>query len=428
MSKLKARLPEDLKDKLNEVVEEYARTADPNNEMDAQTLFSRIANDLRSSDNEIRAAGENAAVKTIAELMPRIFIQMVENRSVDGDMESQLNEDFYGELDEGNGAEFYSNLIGAPTHTQAITNLTSNFVPTNVTAGYNQSWKITYMRDDNSLRLSNDAYAFHQVITIQPQIVLPAFRSGAGYNLLISITETLYNSLLFTQYNFWAKKKFTLPTDNTVNGRNLVHQGTGANGFDCWLEISEIIRKMTKVTNAYNYNGAFKRPSGTRLNKIRIYVSSKTMTTYENNLQSQLYNNAKFVKTIEPTKMSCLEFKAKWQNITNANITIPNKDGAATVVQPNALTDPTYDTAGIPEGLVWTFTTEEIIPDNQVWITTDDSFRWIRQTKLSNSQDWAYNNTKMIMTYELGAMSWDPTGKLVVYQSDNLNVNPTNAG
>ena len=139
MSKLKARLPEDLKDKLNEVVEEYARTADPNNEMDAQTLFSRIANDLRSSDNEIRAAGENAAVKTIAELMPRIFIQMVENRSVDGEMESQMNEDFYGELDEGNGAEFYSNLIGAPTHTQAITNLTSNFVPTNVTAGYNQS-------------------------------------------------------------------------------------------------------------------------------------------------------------------------------------------------------------------------------------------------------------------------------------------------
>lgn len=403
--------------KMNEIIDNFATQ---NNLEDGTALVDAIRTGLNSGNNAQRAAAAQQAIQLVKDLVPQIFIQIVDNKPQIQNYSEMMLDDWWGKVDEGNGVTFFSNLAGAPDNTVPLTSLKDK-LNTNATRAPNQQWSITYFSDVNKTQLSSDAYAFHKAIDIQQTMVLDKFRTGAGIDFIAGIIETIYTSLVMTQHNFWATKKFSSTTGG--GGRNLVQTGTGTNAFECWVEIFKLIQDMCLLNNKYNYNSSFKRMSSCSLEDIVIYVNANTYTTLKHSILSQLYNNGEFRDIIEKVKIYNPGYKMGWVALT------PDTSGSNNTLA-STTTNPTMGTMNINQTKeqIWMNTTEQWIPDNQVWIMTRNggSFRWIQQVDLNGKQEFANNFTTTTVAYQLGAMSFVPDGKVAVYQSANLNVNPSN--
>lgn len=403
--------------KMNEIIDNFATQ---NNLADGPALVDAIRTGLNSGNNAQRAAAAEQAIQLVKDLVPQIFIQIVDNKPQIQNYSEMMLDDWWGKVDEGNGVTFFSNLAGAPDNTVPLTSLKDK-LNTNTTRAPNQQWSITYFSDVNKTQLSSDAYAFHKAIDIQQTMVLDKFRTGAGIDFIAGIIETIYTSLVMTQHNFWATKKFSSTTGGA--GRNLIQAGTGTNAFECWVEIFKLIQDMCLLNNKYNYNSSFKRMSSCSLDDIVLYVNANTYTTLKHSILSQLYNNGEFRDIIERVKIYNPGYKMGWVALT------PDTTGSNNTLASSS-TNPTMGTMNInqTQEQIWMNTSEQWIPDNQVWIMTRNggSFRWIQQVDLNGKQEFANNFTTTTVAYQLGAMSFCPDGKVAVYQSANLNVNPSN--
>lgn len=227
MQKSRTRISEELQEPIAQVVEEYARGR---SYAGANAMFDDIANQMNNSDEMIRSAGNNAAIQTFRDLTPKVFLQFVQNVGSYAKLDAQMAQDFWGVFSEGNGVEMYNVLPSAPESTNSI-NGSNNFIPRGLSNLENQNWVINYFQSNGSL--TSEAYAFAQMLSIQQISLLQAFRTGAGFDFLVKSALTIYESLRFYQYDKWAKTKFTLPSNNTVNDRNLVTTGAGHNAFEC---------------------------------------------------------------------------------------------------------------------------------------------------------------------------------------------------
>lgn len=403
--------------KMNEIIDDFATR---NNLQDGIALVDAIKTGLNSDNNATKAAAAQQAIQLVKDLVPQIFIQIVDNKPQIQNYSEMMLDDWWGKVDEGNGVTFFSNLAGAPDNTIPLTSIPDK-LNTNATRAPNQQWSITYFSDVNKTQLSSDAYAFHKAIDIQQTMVLDKFRTGAGIDFITGIIETIYTSLVMTQHNFWATKKFSSTTGGA--GRNLIQAGTGTNAFECWVEIFKLIQDMCLLNNKYNYNSSFKRMSSCSLDDIVLYVNANTYTTLKHSILSQLYNNGEFRDIIERVKIYNPGYKMGWVALT------PDTSGSNNTLATSA-TNPTMGSTNInqTQEQIWMNTDEQWIPDNQVWIMTRNggSFRWIQQIDLNGKQEFANNFTTTTVAYQLGAMSFVPDGKVAVYQSANLNVNPSN--
>lgn len=419
MSKLiKNSLPEDLQDKISETVNTYAVE---NGFANGNDLNDSIREQLNSRDKNVRDAGATAAINTINTLSPRIFNQIVDNFGEFDMLSEQMNYDFSGIMDEGNGIEIFSNLAEAPNSTN-ILNESVPFVPNKFSPGYSQKWSVSYVGADKNT-LTPEAYAFRQAVVYQQTSLLTQFRTGAGIEYLIALTMKLYDSLRYLQYYKWATTKFNLPTTTNINGHELKVQGQGQNAFLAWIEIFTLINKMCNLNNKYNYNGSFKRMTSLRYEDIVLYMSNKTYTTFKHNLLSQLYNNGEFKDILSRVKIYVPSYKLQWTNATNAPVTIDN-NGTQIQVQPGDSTQPVIGLESIPSGFIWTTGDDEYIPDNQVFIMTKYSFKWYKQSHLSAKQFFANNFSELTNVYELGLMSYVPDAKMQVYENNDLNTDP----
>lgn len=404
--------------KMNELIDNFATER---NITDGATLVDTIRTGLNSNTAATRAAAAQQAIQLIKDLVPQIFIQIVDNKPQIQNYSEMMYDDWWGKVDEGNGVTFFSNLAGAPDNTVPLVNLKDK-LNNNATRAPNQQWSITYFSDVNKTQLSTDAYAFHKAIDIQETMVLDKFRTGAGIDFIAGIIETIYTSLVMTQHNFWATKKFSSTTGG--NNRNLVQAGTGANAFECWVEIFRIIQDMCLLNNKYNYNSSFVRMSSCGLEDIVLYCNANTLTTLKHSLLSQLFNNGEFKDILTKIKIYNPGYKMGWAALT------PSTDGTSNNTLSSSTTNPTFGTQNInqTQEQIWINTEQQWIPDNQVWIMTRNggTFRWIQQIDLNGKQEFVNNFTTTTVAYQLGAMSYVPDGKICVYQSDNLNLNPTN--
>lgn len=403
--------------KMNELIDNFATQ---HNIADGNTLVDAIQTGLNSNNAMLRQASATQAIQLIKDLVPQIFIQIVDNKPQIQNYSEMMYDDWYGKIDEGNGATFFSNLAGAPDNTVPLVNLKDK-LNNNSTRAPNQQWSITYFSDTNKTQLSTDAYAFHKAIDIQETMVLDKFRTGAGVEFIVGIIETIYTSLVMTQHNFWATKKFS--STNGGGGRNLIQNGTGANAFECWVEIFRTIQDMCLLNNKYNYNASFKRMSSCGLEDIVLYCNANTLTTLKHCILSQLFNNGEFKDILSKIKIYNPGYKMGWAALT------PSAADSNNTLS-STINNPTFGTQNInqTQEQIWINTDNQWIPDNQVWIATRNgqSFRWIQQIDLNGKQEFANNFTTTTVAYQLGAMSWVPDGKVCVYQSNNLNVNPTN--
>lgn len=417
--KLSNKIPQKLQEEITDTINDYATSEGFKDGNDLGNSIKRMLND---NDRVTKEAGINAAIKTINTLSPRIFTQIVNNFGNRDVLTEHMEPFYWGQYDEGNIAELFSNLPPVPNSTN-ILNTSTPFIPTGFSEGYNQSWSLNYVNPTNPSQLASEAYAFKQDIVYQQTSLLTKFRTGAGLQFLVEMNLQLYESLKYLQYSKWAKTMFTLPSNNMVNGANLKIAGNEANSFESWIKISELIMKFVSLNNTYNYNGSFKRMHALNYEDIIIYVSRKTMNTLKRNLKSQLYNNGDFSEILNKCKIICPEYKLQWTNITNATINV-----GSTSVNAGASIDPVFGMDTIPTGLIWTTKDEEWVPDNQVFITTKYSLIWMKQAHLEASQDYANNFSNQKNVYELGLMSLVPDGKYRVYENNNLNtdINATN--
>lgn len=395
----------------------------------------------------------NSHLQSMFSLVPRIFLQWLELRDQSSDMTRLLDEDYYAKVDEGNGIEFYSTMAAAPDNTVPITNLGTEFTPTSLTPGFGMNWSIRYFAEKNQLMLSADGFAFHTVITTQPQTVLAQFRTDAGQGYLLSIIDNLWIALTFSKFDFWVTKKIREPlalytqttattgqpltTENTPYlGKNYI-VSDAANAYEDWLNIAKLVKQMSMTNNIFNIDKNFIRPSSVPMRDIRIYVSVKSYITYKNNLMSQLFNNADFADAFREAKIEVLPYTPQWMNISAEDVTVNyvtyNETTnavtqASTTVKSGAMIRPILMARNIPSSLIWMTPPVEAIDDNTVIITHAGSLKMINQTSiLGDTQHWSVNNTNSIMCYELWAAKLTPDAKYIVYQSKALNVNPSTA-
>lgn len=412
MSRLSVNLNDKLQEDISRTVNEYAQTKGYNS---GNHMEEEIQRQLGDPNPEVRGAGNAAAIDTIKSLSPKIFTQIVDNFGARDVMTEHMEVFYWGIYNEGNIASIFSNLPPAPSSTGKL-NTSTPFIPSEFTSGYNQSWDLNYVDPNNPSRLAPEAYAFSQDIVYQQTSLLTQFRTGAGIKFLIEMNLQLYESLKYLQYFKWAKTLFTLPSNTTVNGRQLVFTSTKTNSFEAWVEISEILNKMTALNNHYNYNGSFQRMHSLKLSDMILYMSRKTKTTLMNNLKSQLYNNGNFTQIIDQCTIVTPEYKLKWKNITSSAITV-----GSTSVAANTTIDPVMGLDTIPRGLIWVTSDEEWVDDTQVFIASKYSMVWMKQAHLEASQFFANNFSELSKVYELGLMSMRPDAKFLVYKNANLN-------
>lgn len=422
---VKNSIPKDLQDKINDTVNEYARSVGDN---DGVALNSRIRSMLNDENPETRNAGTNAAVDTIKTLAPKIFLQFVDTFGGAGKLEEDMMDDFWGYYDEGNGMERFVLLPEAPQSTNLLTG-DEPFIPNKISSGYSQRWELKYTNDAKTA-LTKEAYAFKQGLVYQQTSLLTQFRTGAGLQYLIELVQKLYESLVYTQYDNWAKRKFAQPT---ATQNYLKINGTAETALTAWSEVFAIIEKMCKNTKSFNYNNTFKNMSTHTYEDIVIYCSATTANTFNTLLLSQLFNSTAFAKVANAVKVVVpRSMKLKWVNTTNSNITITSKNedntSTTTTINANANNDPVQGAIDIPSGLLWEDSGEEYINDNQIFITTKDSFMWIKQSHLEAKQFFANNFTDLTMLYEMGAMTYRPNCKMRIYENTNLNTNPSTIG
>lgn len=422
---VKNSIPKDLQDKINDTVNEYAKSVGDN---DGVALNSRIRSMLNDENPETRNAGTAAAVDTIKTLAPKIFLQFVDTFGGADKLESDMMDDFWGYYDEGNGMERFVLLPEAPQSTNLLTG-DEPFIPTKISSGYSQRWEIKYTNDAKNA-LTKEAYAFKQGLVYQQTSLLTQFRTGAGLQYLVEMVQKLYSSLVYTQYDTWAKRKFAQPT---VDQDNLKIVGTGTTALTSWAEIFGTIEKMVRNTSSFNYNKTFKNMSAHSYEDIVVYCSTKTYNIFKRLLLSQVFNSTQFAEVANSIKVVVpISMKLKWVNTTSSQVTINyrNEDGssATTNINGNAMGDPVSGAIDIPTGLLWQDSGDEYIADNQVFITTKDSFMWIKQSHLEAKQFFANNFTDLTMLYEMGAMTYRPNCKMRIYENNNLNVNPTTTG
>lgn len=395
----------------------------------------------------------NNHLQSLFSLVPRIFLQWLELRDQSSDITRLLAEDYYAKVDEGNGIEFYSTMAAAPTNTVPITNLGTEFVPNSLTPGFGMNWSMRYFSEKNQLMLSADGFAFHNIITIQPQTVLAQFRTDAGQGYLISMLDNLWIALNYSKYDFWITKKIREPlalytqttatgnqaltTENTPYlGKNYI-VSNAANAYEDWLNIARLVKQMSMTNNIFNIDKNFIRPSSVPMRDIRIYVSVKSYITYKNNLMSQLFNNADFAEAFREAKIEVLPYTPQWMNISaetvNVNYISYNEEtnvasNQTQAVAAGAMIKPILMARNIPSSLIWMTPPVEAIDDNTVIITHAGALKMINQTSiLGDKQHWSVNNTNTIMCYELWAAKLTPDAKYIVYQSKALNVNPSTA-
>lgn len=412
------------RDNVNDLIDTYARERGYTN---GDNMVASLHDDLQSAQpyaTQERAA--NTTIQFVKDITPQIFSQMIDNKAQYGNYMEMMRDDWWLKIDEGNGQAYFSNITGGPDNTVPLENL-KNKVNNNINRAPNQAWNITYFKDPTTKKiLSEYAYAFHKAIDIQEAMVLEMFRTGAGKAFIRGIAETLYASYVYTLFSFWSKAKFGINLSQPVNGRNLVTAGQGENAFTCWVEVFGLIRDMCLNSNRYNYDGNFIRPSSCELEDIVLYMNTETLNTFRTCLLSQLYNSGKFTDIIDRVTIRTPGYELKLATI------IPgNGAGVANTVDTSNLTDLQMGQTGLNDTneMIWLTGTNQIIPNNQIWIMTKggQSFRWIQQVELSAKQFFAHNFTTTNVVYTLGAMKWVPDGKIAVYQNNNLNTNPTNA-
>ena len=144
-----------------------------------------------------------------------------------------------------------------------------------------------------------------------------------------------------------------------------------------------------------------------------------------------------FFKTV---KLVVPENKPKYKNVTNANLTFTkntitnegqsNQSLSTTTVTvaPNAFTDITSNSSGIPNGLVITVdnTDKNYIDDHTLYIVHKKAILWChRVSPLNGEQNFAYNFSYTLSNYEDGMITLNPTGRLYVYKCKALTVDPS---
>ena len=422
---VKNSIPKDLQDKINDTVNEYARSVGDN---DGVALNSRIRSMLNDESVETRNAGTNAAVDTIKTLAPKIFLQFVDTFGGAGKLEADMMGDFWGYYDEGNGMERFVLLPEAPQSTNLLTGA-EPFIPNKISSGYSQRWELKYTNDAKTA-LSADAYAFKQGLVYQQTSLLTQFRTGAGLQYLIEMVQKLYESLVYTQYDMWAKKKFAQPTSTQTN---LKITGTEETALTAWNAIFKTIEDMCLNSNKFNYNSSFINMSAHSYEDIVVYCSTKTYNTFKRLLLSQLFNSGQFAEVANSIKVVVPKsYKLQWVNKTSSNITVTSINEAGTTSQTTINANSAHDVINgateIPDGLMWQTGDDQYINDNQVFITTKDSFMWIKQSHLEAKQFFANNFTDLTMLYEMGAMTYRPNCKMRIYENNNLNTNPSTIG
>ncbi len=284
--------------------------------------------------------------------------------------------------------------------------------------------------NDAKTALSADAYAFKQGLVYQQTSLLTQFRTGAGLQYLIEMVQKLYESLVYTQYDMWAKKKFAQPTSTQTN---LKITGTETTALTAWNAIFKTIEDMCLNSNKFNYNSSFINMSAHSYEDIVVYCSTKTYNTFKRLLLSQLFNSGQFAEVANSIKVVVPKsYKLQWVNKTSSNITVTSINEAGTTSQTTINANSAHDVINgateIPDGLMWQTGDDQYINDNQVFITTKDSFMWIKQSHLEAKQFFANNFTDLTMLYEMGAMTYRPNCKMRIYENNNLNVNPTTTG
>lgn len=420
---MKSIFDEQTRNDINDLVDSYAKEKGYDN---GDVMVASMHDNIQSAQpTATQERASNEIIQFVKDITPQIFKQMIDNKAQYGNYMEMMQDDWWMKIDEGNGQTYFSNIAGGPDNTVPLENL-RNKLNNNINRAPNQQWSITYYKDPTTKKIMSDyAYAFHKAIDIQEAMVLEMFRTGAGKAFIRGIVETLYSSLVFTLFAFWSNAKFGINLSNEINGRNLVTNGQGENAFTCWVEVFAIIRDMCLNNNKYNYDGNFIRMSSCELEDIVLYMNTETLNTFRTCLLSQLYNSGKFTDIIDRVTIRTPGYELKLASIT------PGSGAGA----PNTLSSTTTNLQMGQMGLndtnemVWVTGENQIIPNNQIWIMTKggQSFRWIQQVDLSAKQFFANNFTTTNVVYTYGAMKWVPDGKVCVYQSNNLNTNPTNA-
>lgn len=421
---MKSIFDEQTRNSVNDLIDAYAVEHGYTN---GDNMVASFHDDLQSAQPyATQERASNTTIQFVKDITPQIFSQMLDNKAQYGNYMEMLLDDWWLKIDEGNGQTYFSNITGGPDNTVPLENL-RNKVNNNINRAPNQSWSIPYFKDPTTKKLLSEyAYAFHKAIDIQEAMVLEMFRTGAGKAFIRGIAETLYSSYVYTLFAYWSQAKFGIDLSQKINGRDLVVNGKGENAFTCWVEVFGIIRDMCLNNNKYNYDGNFIRMSSCKLEDIILYMNTETLNTFRTCLLSQLYNSGKFTDIIDKVTIRTPGYELKLATI------IPgNGSGVANTVDMNSLTTLQMGQTGLNDTneMIWVTGANQIIPNNQIWIMTKngESFRWIQQVELSAKQFFANNFTTTNVVYTLGAMKWVPDGKVAVYQSSNLNTNPTNA-
>lgn len=370
--------------KLNQQIDDAIQST---TNMSSEDTIRSIADGLNSDNEGVVANAKAMARAVITTLTPLLFYQYIQDLPELTPMERLVKMFYAGTYTQGNG---YMDIVNLPTGAKNTTTPIDNnqWVPTAQTTSLIETYQINFFTSTSTpmnQTFAPEAFCFEKELTIPETQYLEVFKEGNPEKFFINLKKLVNDSFTLFMYDKIAKAlTSTIAPAKTV-------QGSATNAFECWAkDINALIIDMMNYNSSYNYDGTSKYNH--YCEKPYIICSQLTYETLTANLQSQLFNNAKF-----------------------DNLDMFNRDRF--MLLGNTITYGDQSTA-------ITTTANQYINDTTVILIEPNIIKWIQQFSGEASAYFPTNFTMYFKHYRVMAMKYTPWAKCVKYTNTKLNVSP----
>lgn len=366
--------------KAKSIADQYAQEL---GKADIREVVEPIQANLNGSEvqQELGRVAARAVVENLTKLILRMELFTTPNPDYMDRVLGYFND---GVVKEGN-AKIYR--FNNPTGNSAYVN--SEFVPSALTTTDVDEFKIGMYTDAQGLTLTSQGYQFRKTLVYIESQWIPYFKSG---NLIQFIAELQENMNKTWKMNMFDRVMKLITKSTSGIGKQI--NGSTPNAFDAWaLDILPEIRKMTTLSNTYNYNQTNTNLMLTNPSDLLIFAHPKTIQTLESGIKSQLFN-AKFLD---------LKGILDESNFIDAGL---------------QLTIPKTENTKITVGASY------YIDETKIYVVSKHAIKHFSQIDRIETAFYGRNLAIEFTMHKWGALDFLPWGQAFVYTNTNLNTLP----
>lgn len=363
-----------VKDAIEVAVNHKASKSGKNGQEYYNELKEQVAND------------DSRAVSSLQDLVNLIVITYNEATLLKPGMNEFISQ-FIDEPrdDNGNGRRYIKHFIQKAKDYQE-----NKFIPTGTTNTYFKTHFIKFKEQNGSLS-SGSVRKLFEIVYIEADLITYFINGQLDVFIQEQILSQIEESMRVYLYDFVMK----MLIDTNNRGKNI--NGTATNAFDCWTtEIFPETKLMTMNSSKYNVDRQLTEAiDASSKDDLVLLCSSKTYTTLESNIRSQLFNSG---------KVNIYDYVGQ--------VHVPNNkfsfNGNTIGIEQNNSVDVQY------------------IPDNKVIIFDKKNYvRILTMLKVAGSQFYPTNLAMLKVLHLWLASGYLPWGKVMTYTNNNLNTSPS---